>query len=88
MALMTPPSSPPLLPHLPKKHLPRILPTKSFNPKHDKIIFYCVMDISQFTPNAQVNSISSANMPTSVPEEYAKFVDIFEPKNAQKLPPH
>jgi hypothetical protein len=54
------------------------------------------MDISQFSPpdipqfshpDIQVNSVS-ANPPTSVPVEYAEFADVFEPKNAQKLPPH
>jgi hypothetical protein len=88
-AIPKPPSSPSSSP--PKKRLPRILPTKSINPKRDKLILYCVMDISQFTPpplDAQVNSVSSANPPTSVPEEYAEFADVFEPKNAQKLPPH
>jgi hypothetical protein len=82
----SPPPSPP-----PKRQsLPAILPTRSINPKRDKIILYCVMDISQFAPSAdaQVNAISSANPPTSVPVEYAEFADVFEPKNAQKLPPH
>jgi hypothetical protein len=46
------------------------------------------MDILQFAPDAQVNSVSSVNQPTSVPAEYAEFADVFEPKNAQKPPPH
>jgi hypothetical protein len=51
---------------------------------------YCIMDISEFLPpaDAQVNAIPSADLPTSVPVEYAEFADVFEPKNAQKLPPH
>jgi hypothetical protein len=51
---------------------------------------YSIMDISQFIPpdNPQVNAVSSDDTYSSLPAEYAEFADVFEPKNAQKLPPH
>jgi hypothetical protein len=66
------------------------------DPKRDELILYTVMDVTEIkaavdtalkSPDAQVNVISS-NVPTSVPLEYAEFADVFEEKNAHKLPPH
>jgi len=79
------------------KGLPRILPTKSINPKQDQIILYSVIDITEIATaldsalaagdSISVNAIHS-NPPTSVPAEYADFADVFEEKNSQMLPPH
>jgi hypothetical protein len=84
-AIPAPPSPPPTPPPS-KEILPRILPTRCINPKRDQVVLYCVMDTSQFKPS--VDSIPPATTVTSIPVEYAEFADVFEPKNAQKLPPH
>ena len=93
----TTPASPSPTPR-PRSRLPAILPTRCINPKRDKIILYSVVDITNLSAAvesaissstvAQVNSIQSLHPPTSVPDEYAEFADVFEPKNSQKLPPH
>jgi hypothetical protein len=82
----------------PCSHLPIILPTRCINLKHDKIILYSVinitdifttLDLTLFSSTiAQINAILSLNPPTTVPNEYMKFTNVFEPKNSQKLPPY
>jgi hypothetical protein len=67
------------------------------DPKRDQLILYTVMDVTEIkaaidnalnSSDAQLNVISSSNVPTSVPLEYAEYADVFEEKNAHKLPPH
>ena len=94
---LSPLPSPPPSPS-PKRRLPKILPTRNINPKRDQILLYHVIDVTEISAvldatfgeatEVQVNAIIPSKAPTSVPPEYAKFADVFEEKQAEKLPPH
>ena len=93
----TSPALDPAPPSRRRRRLPAILPTRQIHPK-DQLLAFTVVDVTELKAavdaaldspaEIQVNAITPSNVPTSVPLEYAEYIDVFEEKNAETLPPH
>jgi len=98
------PRNPPDPPNPHQKHfLPRILPIRQINPKHDKLLLFTIADVTgykealaaainldpDFTPDdVPTESISMTTTPAPIPLQYAEFADVFKDKEIPELPPH
>jgi hypothetical protein len=85
------PDTEPSLNKRPRRRLPAILPTKNINPKRDQVLLFSIIDVTEL--KAVVNSVidsasGSSSTVTQLPPDYQDFADVFEEKNADKLPPH
>jgi len=94
--LATPPS---IIPSSYSRQSATILPTRHIDPKHDQLLLFNVLDVTGSTLASTMASEADSNVApiyailtirplSGVPEEYSLYANVFEKRNAEKLPPH